>query len=465
MVEPMKPRKRRRWLSLSLRALLLMMLLIAVGSGYLGIQMSRLRRQRAAISKVLSVGGNVTYYHTPDSIGGFGGPLFGSFGEKPAPNPGPQSVRRWLGDDYFVKVKSLSDVNLGLGDDKQKIASLDFVRDLPDLKQISLYKADRIKDISALSHLNLNGLTLLGAKINDLDSLTGMKNLQAVDLDESSVQNVQAIEGLKQLQYLSLANTKVATLPELKHHRSLEHLDLTATRIHDLEFLRSTSSLTALWIAKTAVRDLSPIRSNQELESLDCTHTKVADLSALQQLTKLSELKLGHSKVADLRPLAQLKTLTELVLEGTRVRDATPVKNLELLFALTLKNAPVTAISIPKDLSYLDISGTEITSLQFVKKDTALATLVMDRTPIVDLAPLHACSLGLGHTKIRDLSALIKTKGIDEVWIAPGCVSEKELQRFRKARPEIELIIQEDPPDWSGWRNWVIPGSIEPVVG
>ena len=237
----------RRFLRFTVRGMIVTVLVIGAGLGWL-VRSARIQRDAvAAIEKDGCIvyhgeGWIVDWDRMPDSV---------------------QSVPRWLvqsfGVDYFFYVKSVYFQASSTASDEVIIQ----VAKLSQLKILHLGKM--LLGDAGLAHLN--GLTSL----SDLD-------LGDTQITDAGLAN---LGGLKNLEALNLRGTKVtdAGLLHLRGMNRLAELDLAGTRLTDAG-LAHLSGLT-------------------DLSELDLSYTKVADagLAHLAGLTKLSKLSLHGTQV------------------------------------------------------------------------------------------------------------------------------------------------------------------------
>lgn len=218
--------KRRNWIQFSLRALLAVTAVLGV---WLGIRVNAARRQREAVSHVLNVGGSVSYdYHKVDADK----PNMFNFKASP---PGPDWLRRVLGDEYFQEVVRISLRDKPVTDD-----------DLKELKQFSKLENLDLSNTritsAGLSHLveltNLKCLSLWNTRVDDtgLQHLEHLKNLRQLILDGTQVTDagIKHLEHLNELhEWLGLVDTEVtdAGLEHLVAFTKLKHLNLRRTKV------------------------------------------------------------------------------------------------------------------------------------------------------------------------------------------------------------------------------------------
>jgi len=124
---------------------------------------------------------------------------------------------------------------------------------------------------------------------------------------------------------LSLAGTEVDNLESLSALDSLEALDLTDTHIWNIDALKGLHALKRLVVHRTDVENIGALKGLTGLQSLNLWDTRVSNLDALKDLTNLQQLDLRDTQVRDLDILQKLPHLDTLKLGGARnVRERNP---------------------------------------------------------------------------------------------------------------------------------------------
>ena len=258
---------KRRWLSYSLRTMLLLVTLLCV---WLGVQVNRANKQRRAVEAIEKLGGAVMYdceerRYRP-----------GGSGSKP---PGPAWLRTLIGRDYFDTVVQVDLVDL-YDEDAIDIV-LQHAAKLPDIQYVGSWsRSPRISD-------------------NELVRLKGLTHLEqlAFSFDDVSDTGLAQLRGLVQLRGLWLSRNGMITdsgLKQLAELTKLEVLTLSRTKITDagLEHLKGLSQLTALDLGDTQITDagLEHIKNFGALRFIILKNTKVTD-GGLAHLKGLRELR------------------------------------------------------------------------------------------------------------------------------------------------------------------------------
>jgi len=199
---PQPPKRRRRWLSYSLRTLLVVMTIFCVALGY---WVHRAKRQEAVVEWVEDNGGRVNYDF--------------EFGEKdefiddPQP-PGPKWVQAFLGNDYLATV-----VYVVLNQEGDSCP--------PDPRRSELKDVIPLAKLEQLKYLYLNS-----TQVSDLTPLAGLTSLEWLDLQNTQVSVLTPLARLTRLEVLYLSDNKqVSDLKPLAGLTSLKILTLDSTQV------------------------------------------------------------------------------------------------------------------------------------------------------------------------------------------------------------------------------------------
>ena len=182
------PQPRRHWFRYSLRTLLLAMVVISLALGWFTARMKKAKRQKAAVSAIVSLSGLVVFDDQPDDLTA-----------APTVSPVPRWLRNLLGDDFFrtaVHVVAFND------------ASMEAVRELPEIRRLDFVGGPatdaglvHVRGLSQLETLNLSDTQITDAGLKYLKGLTQLRELC---LRGTSVTS----EGVRKLQR-SLPNCRV----------------------------------------------------------------------------------------------------------------------------------------------------------------------------------------------------------------------------------------------------------------
>ena len=276
---PAKPR--RRWLSFSLRALLLAMLLIGGGLGWV---LHIVRQQGIAVAALEKMGCQVDYAFE-EQLTALG------------------QLREILTDDDPRSVFAVTGSGSRVTDE-----GMARLRGLTQLKYLSLIDA----------HVTDAGLT----HIRNLTQLTRLELARSRDILVYSGGWVYPLN--ERVDHMQVTD---AGLVHLQSLHKLEFLDLGSTLLTDagLAHLQGLHRLNCLHLDGTRVTDagLSHLQGPHELERLHLDGTLVTDagLVQLQELPQLQTLSLENTPITDagLVHLRKLKNLCHLYLRGTQV--------------------------------------------------------------------------------------------------------------------------------------------------
>lgn len=338
---------RYRW-RITLKLLLAVMTLIAIGCGLFGQRLAKLRQQQRAVREIQASGGYIQYdidYGWGTSFKTRDGWMF------------PRWMVDALGKDLFgrvVRVAISTDGNvdrvlvlagqldhleeLGLTDCQFSDESLSSLKRVPTLRRVYLWKTSvtdagvaHLADLPELESLGITGSHITSAALADLKRLSRLAslNLENTDVDDAGLAHLAS---MGQLSHLHLKGCLVsdAGLKHLQPLESLTYLDLTDTRVTDegLEFLSSIRSLSRLALDGTDVTDAGLIHlkglTNLTSLSLGSTNIQGLEFAQLAALPRLESLSLDQARITDqgLENLQGFRTLSSLYISQTPITDA-----------------------------------------------------------------------------------------------------------------------------------------------
>jgi internalin A len=313
------------WLShlrFSVRGLIVLVLVIGGGLGWLVPMAREARVQRVAVEAIKQSGGDVKYdrgwTHGQSSWNGA--------------SWYPAWLVDLLGVDYFGSVTVV--VIGGRGSDQD----MAFVRHLNELEGLMVagpYVTDtginQLIGLNRLEWLTLADTSLSDASLSHLRELPGLQRLGLchIKVTDNGMPYLAAIHGLK---VLHLDNTDVsdAGLAHLNALPNLRHLFLEGQKFTDLglKHLAELKRLQRLYLARTNITDagMAYVKGLSGLEDLSLDGTKVTDagLAEVKCLTNLQVMSLANTNVSDagLEHLKGLSKLQILDVKNTKVTQA-----------------------------------------------------------------------------------------------------------------------------------------------
>ena len=197
-----------------------------------------------------------------------------------------------------------------------------------------------LTDISVLSGLsNLEVLNLRGNALTDAWPLAGLTNLRRLDLSGNRIEDISALSALAGLEVLDLRGNALTDAWPLAGLTNLRRLDLSGNRIEDISALSALAGLEVLLLDGNGVADVGPLAGLRRLSRLDLSGNRVPNTAALGGLRFLSRLDLSDNRIAGAGPLGGLSSLVWLDLTGNPVLDVSPLAPLAELHWLWLDAA------------------------------------------------------------------------------------------------------------------------------
>ncbi len=255
--------------------------------------------------------------------------------------------------------------------------ALDPLIRLPRLRRLEI--TGSIDDWSLLARLShLESFAAHAPPMVELDDQTLPRSLRELTIDGSQLQDTSAFAPLAHLKRLNLdANRALRDLRGLAGLHELVQLSIARSPVAGLTPLAGLAGLRILSLRDLPeVTDPAPLATLRALSELMLHSLQINDLGALASLVRLERLHVGEAPVSDLTPIAGLPRLEHLSLAGLdQLTDLAPLAGSPALATLHLAYLP--GVTDARPLSSLP----------------RLRELIIDRTPIGDLAALEALGL------------------------------------------------------------------------
>jgi Leucine-rich repeat (LRR) protein len=248
----------------------------------------------------------------------------------------PELVRAYVAAGKPVPASWRSQVtSLSFEDEKYKFQNVDGLSGLTNLERLDLFDIDPIS-IEPLGKLkNLRWLYLSGDLASNIQALSSLTKLEHLDLSMSSVVDVSPLTQLTNLRHLNLFCQNASDIAGFHKLKNLRFLSLARTKVQNIAALGALTHLRTLELWATPVKDISPLSNLTNLENLCLWKTAVDDVAPLRTLENLRTLDLDETRVEDLSALHELRNLRFLSIRGTNVRRISGLKRLPNLEIFT----------------------------------------------------------------------------------------------------------------------------------
>lgn len=215
----------------------------------------------------------------------------------------------------------------------------------------------QITDLSPLTGLPLEYLSLTGNEVSDLSPLTNCQKLQTVEVGENPVRSADVLAQLLNLRDVGLEATSVTSVAAFAGS-NIQFLNVRTTWVTDYtpledcpqltrlitgsmpdgaaETLSGLTGLEELRLYSTPSLDLTLLAGFQNLQEVDFFGSTVSHPEALVGLSSLRNVNLGETGVRDLSFLSSMQALTDLDLRENPLTDLTPLLECPWLTLLIL---------------------------------------------------------------------------------------------------------------------------------
>jgi hypothetical protein len=381
---PTKPWYRRLGFRISVRWLIVLVLVIGGGLGWI---VHRASVQRDAIRVILGVNGQVEYDWQRSGTSPHKDQCFW-----------PEWLESSLGADYFHDIILVNLVGPDVTDEVLgsvgRLEHLEFLSlNAPNITDAGLA---RLPGLGRLEFLNIrNGSRMTGDGLKSIGRLTSLKSLVVsrygwVDDDLAALSGLTKLDSLS-LYFLPDSSVNDAGVKHLAPLKKLQSLQLYGSSIttKGLEAFQNLENLNILILREAHISSLEPLAGLRQLATVDVRGNPIGDdgLRACEGWTRLRDLYLQDDREltdAGLAHLCNLSALRNLDLENTNIGDAG---------AKYLANCP--------NLAQLDLWGTKV-------GDDGIEALANRHSTV---------SLSLSKSQVSDRgAAILKKPGGKLIW-------------------------------------------------
>lgn len=211
----------------------------------------------------------------------------------------------------------------------------------------------QISDLSPLAQLPLEYLSLTGNEVSDLSPLSGLTELQVLDLGENPVRSVQVLAELPQLREVTLEATGITSV-EVFAGSEIQSLNVRTTWVNDYTPLESCPNLTQLVTGSMPEGAAQTLAGLTNLERLRLYSTPGVDMAWLSEFQVLQELDLCGCTLSNPEALTSLSSLRALNLGETGLTELSFLTDLPVLVELILKDNPLTDLTPLLDCPWLE---------------------------------------------------------------------------------------------------------------
>lgn len=236
--------------------------------------------------------------------------------------------------DFYIEERAHGDI------DDEDLALLEQCVNL----KVLILDYQQISDLSPLAQLPLEYLSLTGNEISDLSPLSGMTELQVLDLGENPVRSVQVLADLHQLREVTLEATGITSV-EVFAESELQSLNVRTTWVDDYTPLETCPNLTQLVTGSMPEGAAETLAGLTKLEQLRLYSTPGVDLACLTELQALRELDLCGCTLLNPEELSSFSSLRALNLGETSLKELSFLPDLPVLAEVILKDNPLTDLT------------------------------------------------------------------------------------------------------------------------
>ncbi|MEQ8714564.1 MAG: hypothetical protein RIC80_16205 [Cyclobacteriaceae bacterium] len=321
------------------------------------------------------------------------------------------------------------------------------------LKIVSIYTTKVSRDEELRNwwrSLSFEWTSIFLSKLGTVDSVSTQELYQLIDMDSLDLSNnpflvdLSPLQMLDKLKYLNIDNVRAEDFSPLRYLSKLKTISVSGCGMTNLEHLRYARDLQLLNLSKNPLSDSLDWSAFAKVQQLNISETSLLSYDFLSQLTSLTHLDVhGNMDISALGQFPPLKALAELDLSKTNVNTLQGIAAFPKLTRLILSGTPLSEIAsimeVP-ELAYLDIQNTPIKSLTPLMGMTQLQYIQADNSQV---SQLEAAKFMAQHP---DALVVVNTRE-NELWWRGLSAEWKSLLRIEmnlpdSAAPSLEKIIR-----------------------
>lgn len=183
-----------------------------------------------------------------------------------------------------------------------------------DLAALEAFEAAglEIGDLTGLdAAVGLRTLSLTGNRVDALDPLAGLSNLEVLRAGWMEVERLDALTGLANLRFLEAPGNGIRDLGPLARLDRLQQLVLSSNPIDDLSPLAALPALRIVTLSETGVDDLGFLADLPELQRLEIGNNELIDLNGVERAERLRWLAAGGNRLETIDALLEAPRITE----------------------------------------------------------------------------------------------------------------------------------------------------------
>jgi len=248
---------------------------------------------------------------------------------------------------------------------------------------------EAVTDLKALTSLNLNN-----QNITDIAPIVELKGLLELKLNGNQIDDLSVVNQLTNLERFEMTHANLDSIEFLKNLMKLKVLNLDNNKISNIAVLSDKTHLERLFLVDNSISDISQLNLLSNLISFDISSQQVGlvNVDTIKYFVNLKRLNISANPIISLAFLDPLLSLERLTSNNTRIANLPP------------------AFLKLKQLKYLDLSYSKITSLDNLKELSSLLNLNLAYNCITKVEPLAGLTtiqeLDLSQNNIDDFSAL-----------------------------------------------------------
>lgn len=188
-----------------------------------------------------------------------------------------------------------------------------------------------ITDISALRYFTaLQTLSLSGQGIRNTEPISGLKNLNFINLNSNRITDLSFIGSIGNLKTLLITNNLISDISALSRLPQITRLELDGNSIVNVGVLNLLHGLVSLRLNNNPqIRNIDTLQyMNSNIMILEIKNCNIKDLNFLKNKKQLQRLIADNNQIESIEPLLELRNLATLLISENQIKDLKPLQKM-----------------------------------------------------------------------------------------------------------------------------------------
>jgi|CZKU01.1.fsa_nt_gi hypothetical protein len=193
-----------------------------------------------------------------------------------------------------------------------------------------------LRNAVAIEGGHVTALRMAGANLDDLELVAPLTHLVVLDLHDEKIERIDGLDAMAELDHLDLSGNRIAAIERVSALHSLRSLYVADNRLQRLDALAGLTSLEVVNASGNAIAEISGLTNVPALRALSMERNPIVRIAGLEGAPGLTDLDLSFCQIERLENLGTMPKLLYLNLWHNHVRTLAGAEDAKRLIYLGL---------------------------------------------------------------------------------------------------------------------------------